>query len=168
MRAARLALALACAACWGGAALARHRGVRLPHPELLHPGDNPPLPEGFSLTQQVPAARAGQGPLNLPREIPARLSACWLPPGAQAGRRLEVSVKLSFRRDGSIIGTPFLTFVNAPAGSAARDNIGVTILDALKRCTPLPFTPSLGAAIAGRLFLIRFVSDPPKPKDTDI
>ena len=165
---ARLALALVLAACLGGETPARHRGVRLPYPGLLHPGPNPPLPEGFSLTQSVPAAKAVRGPINLPGDIPARLSACWLPPGAQEGRRLEASVKLSFRRDGSIIGKPFLTFVNAPAGSAARDNIGATIQDALKRCTPLPFTRSLGAAIAGRLFLIRFVSDPPKPKDTDI
>ena len=164
----RALLALASVALLaGGAQARRHRGVPLPYPGLLHPREDPPLPEGFSFSQTVPAA-AAEGALDKPGQIPARLAACWLPPGAQEGRRLEVTVKLSFRRDGSIIGTPFITFVNAPAGSAARENVATTIRDALKRCTPLPFTRSLGAAIAGRLFLIRFVHVPPKPEEISI
>jgi hypothetical protein len=38
-----------------------------------------------------------------------------------------------------------------------------TYLDAitasLKRCTPLPFTPGLGGALAGRPIAIRFIDD---------
>lgn len=164
----RWAAAIALALVTAAPAAARHRGAPLPFPEVLPPFENPPLPEGFSFTQQVPASgpeKPGAGLIDSPREISRRLAACWTIPGAREGAHIEVSVKLSFRADGAVIGKPFVTFVNAGPGGAARADIEASIRDAIQRCAPLPFTAKLGAAIAGQIFQIRFVSYPPKPKD---
>lgn len=151
-----------------GQARQRH-GVPLPFPEILHPDQQPMLPEGFSLTQPLPAADAGSGPINLPRAIPARLARCWSAPGSQAGKALAATVRMSFRVDGSLIGPVMFSYVNAPPGSVMREDVTSSIRDAINGCTPLPFTAGLGSAIAGRLFTIRFVSNPkPDRKETPL
>jgi hypothetical protein len=58
-----------------------------------------------------------------------------------------------------MIGAPRVTYASAGAPPAARDTYHDAILAALERCTPLPFTPGLGGAVAGRPVAIRFVDD---------
>ena len=78
-------------------------------------------------------------------------------------------MRMSFRVDGSLIGPPMFSYVNAPPGSAMREDVTASILQAISNCTPLPFTAALGSAIAGRLFTIRFVSNPkPDRKETPL
>ncbi len=69
---------------------------------------------------------------------------------------IEVTVRLSFSRAGAVIGEPRVTYVHSPATVGLREKIAASVLAAIKTCTPLPFTPALGAAIAGRMFSIRF------------
>ena len=149
-----------------GLAQHRHRGIPLPYPELLHPAPWPSLPEGFALRQDLPAAPlpAGQR-LNLPREISRKIAENWLPPGSQEGRTMVATVRLSFRVDGSVIGEPMFTYVNAASGSAARADIEASLRDAIRRSNPLPFTAGLGNAIAGRVITIRFGAGRGKPHE---
>ncbi len=72
---------------------------------------------------------------------------------------IEVTVRLSFNRAGVVIGEPRVTYIRARE-QALRERIASSVFAAIKACTPLPFTPSLGAAIAGRMFVIRFNSLP--------
>ena len=98
--------------------------------------------------------------INLPREIGERIGRCWTPPEMVPPQVLEVTVRLSFSRTGSVIGEPRITYIRVPDQAGFRDKIKASVFAAIKACSPLPFTPALGAAIAGRMFAIRFRSLP--------
>jgi hypothetical protein len=88
------------------------------------------------------------------------LRACWVPPPQDEARLgMQMSVRLSFKRSGQMIGAPRVTYASPDAPPAARNIYHDAIVAALERCTPLPFTPGLGGAIAGRPIAIRYVDD---------
>jgi hypothetical protein len=88
------------------------------------------------------------------------LRACWVPPPQDEARLgMQMSVRLSFKRSGQMIGAPRVTYASPDAPPAARNIYHDAIMAALERCTPLPFTPGLGGAIAGRPIAIRYVDD---------
>ncbi len=111
-------------------------------------------PGGGALAQDPPAT------LTLPGQIGDRLSQCWTPPRTDPPRLIEVTVRLSFSRAGAIIGEPRVVYIRAPAEVGLKERIASSVRAAVKACTPLPFSPALGAAIAGRMFAIRFRSLP--------
>ena len=165
-----LALSLALSATTVGGAVARQHGIPLPFPEILHPDDDPSLPEGFQLTQILPpAAKSPKGLINLPREVAQKIADCWTTPGSLVGKKVEATIKISFRADGTPLGPPVFTYVSAQLGSAARVDIIHSVEEAVRACSPVPFTAALGSAIAGRLFLIRFVANPDAhPRETPL
>jgi len=88
------------------------------------------------------------------------LRGCWMPPPQdEALPGMQMSVRLSFKRSGEMIGAPRVTYASPGAPAAARDAYHDAILAALERCTPLPFTPGFGGAVAGRPVAIRFVDN---------
>jgi hypothetical protein len=93
------------------------------------------------------------GPIHLPKDVGPSLAACWQAP--QAGD--EVTVQLSFRRDGSIFGEPRINYVKPMDGSSSQA-ITESILKAIDACLPLEFSPRLAANIAGQVFVIRFIA----------
>ena len=101
----------------------------------------------------VQQGRSFAGPVNDLHGIAPAIAACWHPPHEGDA----VTLRLSFRRDGSVIGRPRITYSQASGGDGGAD-LANSIFTALADCTPLPLTPQLGAAIAGRVFLIRFVA----------
>ena len=105
-------------------------------------------------------AQGDATPLNLPGQIGGRIAQCWKAPRTGSGQIIEVTVRLRFSSAGVVIGEPRTVYVHAPAEPGLRDKIAASILAAIKECTPLPFTPSLGAAITGRMLSIRFRSLP--------
>jgi hypothetical protein len=110
----------------------------------------------FSCGSLEALAEASAPQVNLPSQIGERIVECWQAP--QSDQVIEVTVRLSFSSAGAVIGEPRITYIRAPAGPGFREKIAASILAAIRACTPLPFTPSLGAAIAGRMFAIRFSS----------
>jgi hypothetical protein len=72
----------------------------------------------------------------------------------------EVSFRLSFRSDGSLIGEPRRTYSMRDAEQKAQKLFVQDIADAVKTCTPLPFSKSLGGAIAGRAYFFRYKLQP--------
>jgi hypothetical protein len=55
-----------------------------------------------------------------------------------------------------VLGEPHVTYYKAGSASGGRAGFVRAVRDAFERCTPLPFTPAFGAAIAGRPFTFRF------------
>ena len=92
------------------------------------------------------------------------LRGCWVPPPATEARHgMQMSVRLSFKRNGEIIGEPRVTYTTPGAPPEVREAYHHAITEALERCTPLPLTSGLGGAIAGRPIAIRFVDNREQP-----
>ena len=119
------------------------------------------LTEDLSFVQMLPPQGDGStGPINLPRDIADRLGRCMAVPASLPAGGLTATIKISFRSNGALLGPPVLKHVNVPPGSALRSQVMRGLRDAVIGCTPLPFTPALGSAIAGRPVLIRFIPNP--------
>jgi hypothetical protein len=72
---------------------------------------------------------------------------------------MQYSVRFSFKRDGAIIATPWVTYASHDAPPEVRDIYRDAVNAALDRCTPLHFTAGMGGAVAGRPIAIRFVDN---------
>jgi hypothetical protein len=102
------------------------------------------------------------------KELFAALGRCWRSPAlAQGSAGMQITVLVSFRRDGTIFGKPKVTFESPEASDADRLAYRVAVMETLQRCTPLPFTEGLAGAMAGRPITMRFDDrrNPPKPKE---
>jgi hypothetical protein len=106
------------------------------------------------------AAQETQAQLNTLMELGAALRACWIPPPVDQSRSgMQITVLMSFRRNGELFGEPRITFISAGASDAERLAYRIAVAEMLKRCTPLPFTDGLGNAVAGRPFTMRLIDE---------
>jgi hypothetical protein len=95
--------------------------------------------------------------VNTLAQLFARLGACWKPPPPRIGDDgLQITVVLSFRRDGSLLGKPSIAYETHAATDEDRTRYETALARTLQRCTPMPFTDAMGAAVAGRPLRIRF------------
>jgi len=98
----------------------------------------------------------------------AAIQQCWQPPRLPAGDPgMQITVLVSFKRSGDILGKPRITFESAEASGADSLAYRVAVMETLQRCTPLPFTESMGNAVAGRPFTLRFDDRRTLPKPTE-
>jgi hypothetical protein len=74
---------------------------------------------------------------------------------------MRVTVRIGFNERGQPLGPPLFTYVTPRAPEEIKNEYKKAISDALKRCTPLSFSPGLGAAIAGRPIILSFKERPP-------
>jgi hypothetical protein len=115
------------------------------------------------------AAQAQTGQVDNIKEAFARLRTCWRPPPAsRANPEVEITVIVSFTRDGNILGRPKITYESENATDNDRLEYRIAVMETLQRCTPMPFTDAMGGAVAGRPFAIRFASrrkPPPQPTE---
>ena len=129
----------------------------LPCSRHLAPREPPHISDEFHLTQAVPGVGGAQAaPVNLPREITQRLWRCLNVAAGKTDADREITLRIAFSRGGTVLGIPKITYVKA-ADKAQGEALRAALGTALRACTPLPFTPSLGSAIAGRILNIRFV-----------
>jgi hypothetical protein len=111
----------------------------------------------FSALVSGAAAQTPQPPVNTLSEVMAALRACWVPPPLDRSRvGMQITVQISFRRNGELLGQPRITFESPGASDDQRLAYRSAVAKMLKRCAPLPFTDALGNALAGRPFTIRF------------
>jgi hypothetical protein len=104
------------------------------------------------------AAQTPPAPLNTLSELGSALRACWVPPPLdQARPGMQITVQMSFRRNGELFGRPRITFESAGASDDERLAYRVAVAQMLRRCASLPFTDALGNAVAGRPFTMRFI-----------
>ena len=122
-----------------------------------------PFPQGFALTVPVSPgspreAAAGARMLDRYADVAVALGRCWSSSlAANEAQWIDLTLRVSFRRDGAVNGRPAVVHVTSPSDPEARERGRQSLLTALGRCTPLPFSASLGRAIAGQIFAIRFV-----------
>ncbi len=120
------------------------------------PDELPAFSHGFHFSIAVGAGQTFAVPATLQRyiDVGQALGACFSPPTGVAWG--SITLRVSFRRDGSVNGEPRVPFSDAPTVDQKSD-LAHSLLDGLKRCTPLRFSPSLGGSIAGEIFAIRFI-----------
>ena len=91
-----------------------------------------------------------KGPLNTLADVGKALQGCWQwPPVSEARSGMEFTVLVSFKRNGEIFGAR-ITYQTRNVSDEERSVYYGALLAALARCSPLPLSESLGAAIAGR------------------
>ncbi|HEV7600405.1 MAG TPA: hypothetical protein VGO49_09120 [Bradyrhizobium sp.] len=114
------------------------------------------------------AAHAQPAQVDNIKEAFARLRTCWKPPPAsQANPDVEITAIVTFKRDGNILGHPKITYESENATDNDRLLYRIAVMEALQRCTPMPFTEAMGGAVAGRPFAIRFQNRKPPPQPTE-
>jgi len=118
------------------------------------------------LAAQMTTAGAQPAQLNTIKDVFEKLYSCWEPP-LPANPKTNVSVIVTFRRDGSIFGQPKITYESEGADDGDRLLYRLAIMKALERCTPLPFSDALGGAVAGRPFALRLGSGKYKPRNKE-
>ena len=112
-------------------------------------------------------AQAQPQQLDTIKDVFARLNSCWQPPPASRANPMDITVIVSFNREGAILGQPRITYESGNAGDNDRIAYRIAVMETLQRCAPLPFTEGLGGAVAGRPFVVTFRSRkrPPKPEE---
>lgn len=124
------------------------------------PGYPLSLPQTLRGTVMVPLRATPDAPADTLAALYRALAACWsAPDGLGRGRGVEITARLSLRRDGSLIGPPRITYA-AGVAAGQRGALVRATLDALRDCTPARITAGLGRAIAGRPVALRLVYRP--------
>lgn len=90
------------------------------------------------------------------KDVVLRIHRCWRPPPLSRANPIDITVVVSFNREGAILGHPRITYESEQANDNDRLQYRVAVMETLQRCTPLPFTEALGGAVAGRPFAIPF------------
>jgi hypothetical protein len=104
----------------------------------------------------VSGAKAEDRQVNTIQDIFRHLRTCWKPPPPAKARPLDITVVVSFNRAGNILGHPRITYESAEASDNDRLQYRIAVMEALQRCTPVPFTDAMAGAAAGRPFAIQF------------
>jgi len=111
----------------------------------------------LSLLALLGVATLGAVILNTVREIRAALRACWVPPSVAVARdNMAISVRLSFKRNGDVLGVPLITYTSLGLSENERRAYRAALDETLARCAPLPFSDAFGSIIAGRPINVRF------------
>ena len=113
------------------------------------------------------SARAEPQQLETLKDVFVRLHHCWKPPPLSEANPIDITVIVSFNREGVILGHPRITYETEQASDNDRVRYRIAVMETLQRCTPLPFSESLGGAVAGRPFAVTFRTRkrPPKPEE---
>ena len=97
------------------------------------------------------------GPLNTIKDVQDAVRKCWVwPPAEDIGSGMDITVLLSFRRNGEIFGGR-ITYQTPNVSDERRAVYYAALAATIRRCSPLPFSDSLGAAVAGRPFTFHFI-----------
>ena len=114
------------------------------------------LPLGIACAK----AQAPPDRVNTIHDVFVRLGACWRPPAVSKARAIDITVIVSFNRNGEILGHPRITYESAEATDNDRVLYRIAVMEALQRCTPMPFTETMAGAAAGRPFAVQFHKPP--------
>jgi hypothetical protein len=113
------------------------------------------------------AARTQPAQVNTIREAFERFWSCWRPPPASRANPIDITVIVSFNRDGEILGHPRITYESEQATDNDRLVYRIAVMETLQRCTPMPFTESMAGAVAGRPFAVQFHKRKPPPQPAE-
>jgi hypothetical protein len=106
--------------------------------------------------QQPRGASAPKGPLNTLADLERAIRCCWQwPPASVIKTGMALTVRLSFKRNGEIFGAR-ITYQKHNVSPEEHNIYYRALVEAIARYSPLPVSPSLGQAIAGRAFYFHF------------
>ncbi|MET3907217.1 hypothetical protein ABID59_001548 [Bradyrhizobium sp. S3.3.6] len=114
----------------------------------------------------ITGAAAEDAPVNTIQDVFQHLRTCWKPPPPSKARPIDITVVVSFNRAGNILGHPRITYESAEASDSDRLQYRIAVMEALQRCTPMPFTDAMAGAAAGRPFAIQFRNRKTSPDKT--
>ena len=113
-------------------------------------------------------ARAQPAQVDSIQDLLAKMRTCWKPPPRSQAHPIDITVLVSFNRAGDILGRPRITYESEQATDSDRLKYRIAVMEALQRCTPMPFTEAMAGAAAGRPFAIQFHNrKPPPPQPTE-
>jgi hypothetical protein len=112
--------------------------------------------QGQGQPQPQPHHGPGGSPVNSIKDVFDKLFHCWKPPPVAAATPMDITVRFSFNRNGEILGKPRITYESATATDNDRLVYRIAVMEALQRCTPMPFTETMASAIAGHPFAVQF------------
>lgn len=90
--------------------------------------------------------------VNTIQELRLWLNRCWRAPPPSETHPITITIQVSFTRSGAILGHPRITYESPEATDSDRMAYRVAAMEALQRCTPVPFTDAMGGSIAGHPF----------------
>ena len=93
-------------------------------------------------------------PVGNSDEVGAAVMACWSPPADSDGS--FVTLKFSFKRDGTLIGPPQPSEIKVAGDDQARQQFVEAAIAAIEQCLPLQFSPSFAAGVGGQVFTLTF------------
>jgi hypothetical protein len=112
------------------------------------------------------AGRTEPAQVNTIHDVFLKLRTCWKPPPAsRANPGIDITVIVSFNRAGEILGHPKITYESEQATDNDRLMYRIAVMEALQRCTPMPFTEGMAGAVAGRPFAVQFHNRKPQPAE---
>jgi hypothetical protein len=119
------------------------------------------------LAMSTASVQAEPQELDSIKDVVVRIHRCWKPPPLSQASPIDITVVVSFNREGVILGHPRITYESEQATENDRLQYRIAVMETLQRCTPLPFTEALGGAVAGRPFAIPFRTrkSPPKTEE---
>jgi hypothetical protein len=104
---------------------------------------------GLSITNGVPEQDgAAAVAINDVREVRAAVAACWNALGNAAPPLAQVTVRLSFDRNGKVVGQPLIAYANPAPSEEGRVALREAVAQALARCVPLPLADRFRDVIA--------------------
>jgi hypothetical protein len=105
-----------------------------------------------------PRPQRPEGPVNTLREMLQAIAGCWrFPPGDDRRQPVDPVFQVSFKRSGELFGKPRVIRFSRDVTPEERGQFYTAVAEAIDRCSPLPFTESMGGAVAGRTLLIRII-----------
>jgi len=108
--------------------------------------------------------RAGPGKsgreLNTLKDIYDAVRRCYRPPSLdQSFPGMRITVEFTYSRAGDLFGKPHILFETAGISPQYQSAYRAAVAAALVRCAHLPFSESLGSAVAGRILAMQFFDD---------
>jgi hypothetical protein len=91
-----------------------------------------------SIVDAVTHAEPSENHINTVREIRAALRACWVRPTTEVPRaNITISVRLSFKQNGEILGIPLITYTTLGISEDERRAYRAALNETLARCSRL-------------------------------
>jgi hypothetical protein len=126
---------------------------------LLHPDPGRAFTRGTILpiiiNDNHPQPIRPTTPVDNLRDLQIAFWRCWNPPPLDSKRQpLDLTFQVSFKRSGELFGKPRTIDFARPVTPEERELYYQAVAEAVERCSPMPFTESMGGASAGRPFRI--------------
>ena len=99
-----------------------------------------------------------KAPVNNLQDLMAAFAGCWSPPPLDPARQpVDLTFQVSFKRSGELFGKPRAIQFARPVATEERERYYTAVAEAVGRCSQMPFTDSMGGAVAGRTFRVNFI-----------